>query len=487
MRILVAGGGTAGLIAATILKKRFNFTVDLVRSSEIGIVGVGEGSTEHFKEYLNFLQIDPYEVISETDATYKVGIMFNGWGDKDYLHNVHDDFSVSSAQYHHAYAKQISENSEKLSPISLNNNLLNSWFLNRKEFFPANQFHFDTNKLNSYLTSIAKSMGVNFYDDEILDVKFSESGEISEIVGKENVYRYDFYVDATGFKKILIGKMGAKWVSFSDHLKMNSAIAFQTEPNESNINLWTTATAMDYGWMFNLPTWNHQGNGYIYDSNYIDQDSAVREAEKFLGRQINVGRSFSFDPGYLDRVWINNCVAIGLSGSFVEPLEATSIGTSIQQSFLLIHKLSNYNKKDIDSYNSLFKSIMENIRDFVFLHYITNKTNTSFWRDVSHIPLPPFLEEKLETWKNRLPNEEDFVGISRYKMFGPKNFIVVMHGLGMFNNESIKKELSSMNDEIIYDAQKVINDSDTLDNIMVKISHKKFIEFVRNSHRGFVD
>jgi tryptophan halogenase len=484
MKILVVGGGTAGLIAATIIKKRFDFVVDVVRSSDIGIVGVGEGSTEHFREYLNFMQIDPYEMIYQTDSTYKVGIMFRGWADEDYLHNVNDNFSLSTGQYHHVYANQISKNSNMVADYT-KEGMLDSWFLNKKEHFVANQFHFDTYKLNLFLSRIAKSMGVRFYEDEIIKVNLSESGRISDIVGKNNSYEYDFYIDATGFNKTLIGNMESKWVSFGEHLKVNSAITFQTESNKNNIELWTTATAMDHGWMFSLPTWRHIGNGYVYDNHYTDKESAKKEIENFLCRDIEIGKSFVFDPGFLDKVWVKNCLAIGLSGSFIEPLEATSIGSSIQQSFLLINYLSTYTQNDIDSYNDSFRSIMENIRDFVFLHYITKKENTEFWKEVSNIPYPEFLKKMMEIWKNRLPIEEDFVGQSRYKLFGPKNYIVVMQGLRMFNENLIKKELFSNSKEIISDAQKAVQELGYLDIKMKKISHKKFIEFVRDYSQGF--
>jgi tryptophan halogenase len=480
VKILVVGGGTAGLIAATIIKKRFGFSVDVVRSSNIGIIGVGEGSTEHFREYLEFMQLDPYELIQKTDATYKVGIMFDGWGEKNYLHNVHDDFSTSSGQYYHVYASQIANNTDHLHPRNLMENVINGWFLNKKDFYPANQFHFDTEKLNSFLTSVAKVIGIEFYDDEIVEIIKDESENISMVVGKNKEYAYDFYVDATGFNRSLIGTFpNNSWVSFEEHLKVNSAITFQSEASEENINLWTTATAMDYGWMFSLPTWNHQGNGYIYNNKYINEEQAILEVESLLNKKIKVGKSFYFNPGYLEKTWINNCVAVGLSGSFVEPLEATSIGSTIQQSFLIIHKLANYNQKEIDLYNSSFSSIMENIRDFIFLHYITGKKNTEFWQEVSEIPYPKFIKKMLPIWENRLPLEEDFSEFSRYKMFGPKNFILVMNGLGLFNSNSILNEFKSVSQEIKNDAENSIQESMHLERVIDKISHKDFIGFIR--------
>jgi flavin-dependent dehydrogenase len=485
MKILVVGGGTAGLIAATILKKRFNFVVDMVRSSEIGTVGVGEGSTEHFRDYMHFLQIDPYELIYSCDATYKVGIFFKNWSDKDYLHNVFEDASTRAAQYFNVYAHQIANKKNNLYPKTLLDSTLNPWFLNRKELHPANQLHFDTNKLNKYLTSVAESLGVRIFDDEVLEVSISEKEEISHIVGKKREYSYDFYIDATGFKRVLIKNFDPGWVSFKKYLKMNSAFTFQTKNEKENIDLWTTSTAMSSGWMFSIPTWNHIGNGYIYDSSYIEEDEAVKEASKKIGKDVSVGKSFTFDPGHLDRTWIKNCVAIGLSGSFVEPLEATSIGTSIQQTFLLMHKLPNYQEGDIKKYNESFTSIMNNIRDFISLHYVTKRRDTEFWRDVSAVDLPESLKENLSIWKKRMPLAEDFCGNSSYSLFGPKNFIVVMEGLELFDRDAIKTEFESMNQEIINEAMTRTAILQELDSSIDQVKHIDFIRFIRSSCNKF--
>jgi flavin-dependent dehydrogenase len=265
--LLVAGGGTAGLIAAIILKKNLNIQIDVVHSSNIGIVGVGEGSTEHFKDFMDFVGIDQYELIKSCDATYKSGIMFENWTEKPYLHSVGSQWNVKNAQYSFVYANQISKQDDRITDDLQWQNKINKWFLNQRDQFPYNQFHFNTHKLNEFLINVAKSLGINFYDDEITAVNVNEQGNIQSIIGNLNEYRYDFYIDSTGFKRILIDKLGAKWQSYGKYLKMKSAITFQT-PDEENYNLWTVARAMDAGWMFRIPVWGRYGNGYIFDSNY---------------------------------------------------------------------------------------------------------------------------------------------------------------------------------------------------------------------------
>jgi flavin-dependent dehydrogenase len=478
MKILVVGGGTAGLISAIILKKHLDFQIDIVRSKKIGIVGVGEGSTEHFKEFMEFANIDQYSLIKECDATYKGGILFESFGSKDFMHSVSESFNGQAGQYSYVYAKQISDNSDYMQPSSLWQNKINSWFINKITEMPFNQFHFNTFKLNNFLTKIAQNIGINFYDDEINDIILNQKGEIDCLIGNKTKYDYDFYIDSTGFKRLLISKLGGRWKSFGQYMKMNSAITFQTEET-NEYSLWTLAKAMKYGWMFRLPVQGRYGNGYIYDSNYINLDQAKQEVDIIFNKDIEIGSTFKFDPGAIDNPWIKNCVAIGLSSLFVEPLEATSIGSTIQQSFLLMHRISNYDNKSIDLYNKSFNDIAENIRDFIVLHYMTDRKDTKFWKDVSDLQIPDSLEEKLEVWKNRIPIKEDFVDKSNYCMFKESNFIIVMHGLNMFNVDSIKKEYFSKTHWIKNEADLIIKNQLKNDSELSYISHKKFIKIVK--------
>ena len=163
-------------------------------------------------------------------------------------------------------------------------------------------------------------------------------------------YQSDFYIDCTGFKKLLISKLGAKWVSYKKYLPMNEAIAFATKDTKE-YPPYTLANAMKAGWMWRIPTQGRWGNGYVFNNKYINAKEAQKECEKYLGHSIKVAKNIKFEAGVLDKVWIGNCVAIGLSSSFIEPLEASSIGISIQQSFLLMHLITNYYKNDIDLYN----------------------------------------------------------------------------------------------------------------------------------------
>jgi tryptophan halogenase len=477
--LTVVGGGTAGLISALILKQRSSLDVNLIYSSNIGIIGVGEGSTEHFNNFMEFVGIKPSEIIKECDATFKIGVMFDNWvTNKKYLHSVGEPFGTRFGPYYAIYAKQISENSDLLCSDNLEKNLVNVNSLNVNLNPPTNQYHFNTFKLNEFLKKIALNKGIKLFDDEIIDVKLEENGFIKTLVGKKTEYSSDFYIDATGFQKTLVNKLEVKWKSFNKYLTLNSAITFQTK-DEDNYNFWTLAKAMKSGWRFKIPTWGRHGNGYIYDNNFITADKAKLELEEELGYEVEIGKTFNFDPGALETVWNKNCVAIGLSGSFFEPLEATSIGLSIQQSFLLMDKIQNYDDKVIESYNNSFNSIVENIRDFIVLHYLTKRNDTDFWKNVLNLEIPESLKNNLEKWKTKLPTGEDFLNVSGYSMFGPQNFIKVMHGLNLFDKEAILKEYNFLSNDYRFAADQMMNDhlhNQSLSNFM---NHKDVIRVIR--------
>lgn len=447
-KVAVVGGGTAGFVAALILKRTYpTLVVDVIRSKKIGTIGVGEGSTEHWSVFMDYVGIQTAELINECDSTFKTGIMFEDWATKPYLQSVHDPFVADQLGVPIAYAKLIGEN---VDPRDLTGDYLwdnmtpfNKFMEERPNDTGVSQYHFNTKKLNDFLTRKAEEMGCTVVDDEITDVVVSEWNKIESISSKKEKYEYDFYVDCTGFAKLLIGQLGAQWQSYSKYLKMKEAIVFPT-PEEDEIPIWTLAKAMNAGWLFRIPVQGRKGNGYIFDSDFITAEEAQREAESYLGHGVEVAKNIKFDPGALDRPWISNVCAIGLSASFVEPLEASSIGTSINQSFLLAQRIVNYNQESIDRYNAEVGAIMDNIRDFIALHYITDRRDTPFWQEVATTPLPESLEKNLRMWKTRMPTTDDMTSYTRKVLFNEYNYAIVMHGLGLFDNAKILQQYEMM-------------------------------------------
>ena len=485
MKIVVVGGGTAGLISALILKQTYPFfKIDVIRSEKIGTIGVGEGTTEHWQDFMNFVGITNGDIVKHCDATYKSGIMFQNWSKHDYLHSVESHFTDKYLDINFIYAYLISKNAnpkDLVVPITWNSkvSLIDTLQKNIDNASTA-QYHFNTHKLNDFLCDLCENRNIKIIDDEIVDVIISNTGEIEKIVGSKD-YEYDFYIDSTGFKKLLIGKLGAEWQSYKQHLKMNSAIVFPTE--NTDYPMWTGARAMNAGWMFTIPVWERKGNGYIYCDEYINDNEAKKEVEELLGHKIKVAKKIKFDPGSLDKFWIKNCCAIGLSANFVEPLEATSIGTSIQQSFLLASKICNYVQEDINLYNKQVESIMENIKDFIFLHYMCDRTDTEFWQDVSRLDPPESLQKKLSMWQHRLPVDDDLIEHTDKILFKSANYLIVLYALNKIDISTIKSQFDHLPYNVQQYAENKIYEINQMLQTANLVDHKTVLSLVRECYK----
>lgn len=280
-----------------------------------------------------------------------------------------------------------------------------------------------------------------------------------------------------------MNQLGCQWQSFSKYLKTNSAIVFQT-PDTKNYEITVTAQAMDYGWMFRIPTYGRYGNGYVFDSNHITPEQAQQEIEKKYFPNVEVRKIITFDPGQVKESWIKNCVAMGLSGSFIEPLEATSISTTIQQAFVLMHYLPFYDEKSIKKYNTTFNHILENIRDFIIIHYLNKREDTNFWKEYNQIELPASLQENLDIWKHRLPIAEDFAHLTPYILFHADNFLLALNGVDHFNKESIRKEYMAQSPYIHYETEKQLKHLRYQDETTVCINHKDFVSLTREVYNA---
>ena len=445
--IAIVGGGTAGLVSALILRKTYpNLKIDLIESKKIGIVGVGEGTTEHWQEFMAECDISLSELIKETDATFKYGINFDNWnGDgKNYIHSVSGNFNVESQTFSKVVYSHIIASGG--SPKDLIHDYIEK-SLHTEPYWTVNQFHFNTFKLNDFLHKLCEKRNIGIIEDEVEEILLSDDGAIDQIkTSNRGFLSYDFYVDCTGFHRLFLEKtMGVKWKSYSKYLPMNSAIAFPTEKTE-NIPSWTLSKAMSSGWLWRIPTQERYGNGYVFNDNFTSFEDAKREVEELYGYEVNVAKEIKFDAGCLEKFWHKNCVAIGLSSSFIEPLEASSIGCSIQQAFIFSTAIASYTPNTEFSertFNELNIKIIDNILDFVALHYVTKRRDSDFWKSTEHLIKPEGLEEKLEVFKHKMPSKADFE--APQLMFKAGNWILVMHGLGLIDKKIAEKELQMQN------------------------------------------
>lgn len=443
--IAIVGGGTSGLVTALILRKTYpNLKIDIIESDNIGIVGVGEGSTEHWRNFITDCQIKIADLVEKTDCTFKYGINFDNWlGDNtNYIHNVSSNFTVESqtfskVMYAYPISKGYDAKSIIMDHVEKNLHLFPYWGIN--------QFHFNTFKLNNFLHELCEKRNIGIVKADIEQVLLEENGAISKLIDKtKQEHSYDFYIDSTGFHRLLLHKtMDVKWRSYKKYLPMNSAIAFPTERLEE-IPSWTLSKAMDSGWLWRIPTQERFGNGYVFNDTFMDFDRAKQEVEALYGYEVNVAKQIKFDAGCLEKFWVKNCAAIGLSSSFIEPLEASSIGSVIQQANLFATAIASYiPNSEIDyaerTFNKLSDELIDNIMEFVALHYVTPREDTDFWKHVQTLPRPDSLNEKLEIWKHKFPSISDFP--NRTVMFKESNYILVLHGLGLISKEVAQKEM----------------------------------------------
>lgn len=490
--LCILGGGTSGLVSALILRKGWpELKITIIESSKFGIVGVGEGSTEHWKNFIQHVDINVPDLIRETGATFKMGIKFTNWhGDgTHYFHSLAEQWGGLSREngIPYTFAKLIGEDIDPLDTC---------WHLSRNSCHVEplhdilSQYHFDTFKLNDFLHRKCRERNIDIIDVEIEDVILDETGNVHCLVDQnKDKHYYEFFIDCSGFRRVIGTKLGVKWISKSKELPMNSAIAFPTGYKE-DIPSYTEATALTSGWCWRIPTQDRFGNGYVFCDEFINETQAFDEVQYYYKNSLNItdkieaGRKFKFDAGYVDQFWIKNCVMVGLSGVFVEPLEASSIGTTIQQVFLLLPSLFYYTRNDpltANRYNKHMIQISENIVDFIQLHYFTEREDTEFWKWCkNNIQLTEFNKDHLEHFKNNFVNAQ-FFGTPML-LFTQLNFIQVMHGLRLFKINNLKEKWDTHMGKYNPVVDAIIAENDRFTKNVINYPHRTALNMIKERY-----
>lgn len=417
MKIVVVGGGTSGCISALAFKQKFpSIDITMIRSKEIGILGPGEGLAPSMNSFLKDLNISIEDFINNTGATIKHGVMFNNW-DKNgssWFHSFNDFYGNS-------INKDVFLKNYKTS-INLKNNINDLDYLyhvaKNKNINLENKaqygFHIDARKLVIFLEKVAIERGIAIVDDKVIDFICDDFDNITSIITQnKNIFDCDFVVDCSGFEKLFIGKhYKAEWESMSDLLPATDALACFL-PADENFYPYTEATALKYGWSWKIPLQHRYGCGYVYDGNYISKKEAELELIELYGDKIEIVNNFKYSPGFFKTPWIKNCFGNGLSTSFFEPIEATTISAMINYMYyFLIYFFPKYIKqtllsKNIDSiqdiFNNNFVETQKGIAAFLHMHYRTNRTDTDFWKNFSNkYPIPEWENINLKQFINNV-------------------------------------------------------------------------------------
>jgi len=452
MKIVVAGGGTAGWLAAYVLSvyQPLAHEVTVIESSELGIIGAGEGSTGFLYDLLSG-NVFPgpanvNDFMSFTDGTQKFGIDFKNWtpdGDSFFapidaspIYRRHPDLI-----FNHVLATFDKNDIHKASHIG------QAYMRERMPFGPF-ALHFDGTKVGAYFKSIL--MNVPHIDAKIDDVVLDDEGNITTLMlDNGDVVTGDLFIDATGFARVLMKELGVGWESYKENLPVDRAMPFILEYGEDEElpEPLTTAHALSAGWMWKIPLQTRMGCGYVYSSKFISDEDAQKEIETLLGRSIKPIKFIKFESGRSEQLWAKNCVAVGLAGAFSEPLEATSIHTTLLQLVTLaVNHLTDEGKTsntDVNrnSYNRKFERLYDHYRDFLVMHYQGGRTDSKFWKYVSSgATTTPFVEEVKELSKTHIPT---YIHYEEYWGSSSALWNWVLAGLGIITPEIAQKELEN--------------------------------------------
>ena len=369
-QIVIIGGGTAGWLTALYMKKRYkDYNITLLESTKLGILGAGEGGTPTLRSMLlEGFGFDEAEFLKEVSGTKKYGILFDKWN-TDASHSFVHGFGLDALE----------------DPVEYS-------------------YHFDARLFAKYLQKKGIEVGIKHLDKEAQSF-IKNNSEISTIIcGDGTEVPVDFLIDCSGFRRLVIGGVyKAEWQSYEEHLKVNAAVPFFINKPNYDVHQKTIAEASDYGWIWKIPLQHRWGCGYIYDSTLVSEEEIKEKIVKLHPQDdIQFNKKIEFNAGCFKDVWIENCIAIGLSGGFLEPLEATSIMTTIFQLKLLPDDLFDYSKRE--GYNYSTERINYQNMSFIRHHYNCSRQDTEFWKEYRTRKLPSELEEIDEVVKQPTTN-----------------------------------------------------------------------------------
>lgn len=466
--ILIVGGGTAGWLAAAYLAKALDLPnsasieITLLESPEIGIIGVGEGTFPTIRSTLQYIGIDESRFVRATSATFKQGIRFDDWvrtphdgRHSHFLHPFEPPFYADGANLVAYWLLQ----DEKARPpfaqaMTIQNRVAEAQRAPKRSnegafTGPLNYaYHFDAARLAEVLAERAVALGVRHLQGTVRQAALDERGAIASLdTAEHGALTADLYIDCSGFRAELIGKaLGVPFRSVRDTLFTNRALACKLPYDRPDTPLpsYTIAAAHEGGWLWDIGLSGAHGVGCVFSDDHVSEDRAASILCGYLGvREGDISaRSIPFEPGWRERQWVRNCVAVGLSGGFLEPLESTGV-VMIEAAVGMIAELFPHNGP-IDAparrFNELMSARYANIVNFLKLHYCLSQREEPFWRDNNAAAsIPERLQELLEQWRYRPPGRFDFIlDLESFAFF---NYQYILYGM------EFRTDLTGVRDE----------------------------------------
>ena len=456
-RILIVGGGTAGWLAAAYLARALELAasphleITLLESPDIGTIGVGEGTFPTIRETLKFLGIDEAHFIRRAGATFKQGVRFDDWqvtpGKGRHSHYFHPFEAPFYAEGTSLLPYWLLQDERTRPPfaqaVTIQDRVAGAGRAPKRphegDFTgPLNYaYHFDAARFAAVLAERATELGVRHLAGRLTGVTLDEHGAIDHVLTEEHgTLDADLYIDCTGFRAELIGKaLGVPLRSVREHLFTNRAITCKLPYAcaDDPIKSYTVATAHDGGWVWDIGLAEARGLGCVYSSDHLSDEQAADILAAHLGA---AGadlptRLLSFEPGYREKQWVKNCVAVGLAAGFLEPLESTGV-VLIEAAIGMIAELFPHNGP-VDAparrFNELITARFDTIVTFLKLHYCLSRRDEPFWRDnADPASIPERLLDLLEQWRYRPPGRFDFtLDVESFAFF---NYQYILYGMG---------------------------------------------------------
>jgi len=444
--IVIVGGGTAGWMTAAALSNVLKdaYHIRLIESDEIATIGVGEATIPHIKIYNAALELDENELLRKTQGTFKLGIEFVNWGriGDSYIHGfgkIGQD--LATIQFYHYWLKLYQQGrAPDLERYSINTVApRRAKFMRSVDNMPGspladigNAFHFDAGLYARFLRGYAEQRGVQRTEGKIVDTLLRPDDGFIETIVLESGEKItgELFVDCSGIRGLLIeGALKTGFEDWSHWLPCDRAIAVPCESVDPLLP-YTRSTAHAAGWQWRIPLQHRIGNGHVYASRFMGQDEATSILMgKLDGKPIAAPRFISYLPGKRRKVWNRNCVAIGLSSGFLEPLESTSIHLIQSGITRLLNFFPNsgFDVADMDEFNAQSDFEYERIRDFLILHYkATQRDDSPFWNYCRAMEIPQTLQHKIDMFRSngRILREGT-------ELFAEASWLQVMHGQGI--------------------------------------------------------
>ena len=452
-KLLIVGGGSAGWLTALVLQhwlKDSGVVIELLESPVVGIIGVGEGSTPTLRSFFDLMEIDEAEWMPACNATYKAGITFDKWssvpGFESYFHpfsSVLDNVTARIfIQHVEARVRGVDIYAHPDRFFVSHRVAVNGLAPKAPIHFPFDiqyGYHFDAALLGQFLQKKAIARGILHKTCHVEAVNLNETGDISTVVTRDGeTIAADFFVDCSGFNGLLIQQaLKTPYVSFASNLFNDAAIAMPTEIGDF-VPSQTVSTAFKHGWSWKIPLMNRFGNGYVYSTGFCSADQAETELRTHLGLlDADVpARHLKMKIGRVSKHWNRNCVAIGLSQGFIEPLEATGLGI-IQDSAMMLGAFlahGDLGESAQKRYNEHVNTFFDSIRDYIVTHYATNsRSDTEYWRaNKSHNDYSDSLRELYAKWTSGQSVVDDIKQGRLSKTYPVHSWFSLFAGMGIF-------------------------------------------------------